>query len=434
MVKKNKTLIVASLLVLSILVVLNFISADPMINFSDGAVSITVNEDVNNFFNITVNNSYSGAVGNLTNFNVSLWGNFNFIVNSNGSDPGVVTSFSNTSTILSWINTTYLINGSTKKYFWFNATASIPGTYNITITTANMTNSYLSNLSITVNDTNVPVITLISPANGISSTTSSYNFTFNATDESSINCSLIFDGAIINTMTTVNNLGGTNGMYNSSSIITNHTWSVNCTDSFRNTGNSTTRILIITAAVAATISDEGGGGGSPSPWTTTKVLSDAEFEAGAIRELATDERVKVSISSVSHYISVTALTSTTATIEVSSTPQTAVFNIGDEKKLDVNDDGYYDIYIKLNSIISNKATITIKNINEKIYSETTTIPAEEPTTQTQITTTIPETLTSFGSWVLIIVILVVILAVIFYFFFNKKSKSYKSSYKLNRRK
>ena len=38
------------------------------------------------------------------------------------------------------------------------------------------------------------------------------------------------------------------------------------------------------------------------------------------------------------------------TSNVSSKPQQAVFNIGDEKKFEVNNDSYYDLIIRLNSI------------------------------------------------------------------------------------
>ena len=79
-------------------------------------------------------------------------GDFNFSVDTNGTDASDV-AFSNTSTVLSWTNSSgYVINGSENKSFWFNATAYTPGTYNISVTTLNVTGAFTSNISITVND------------------------------------------------------------------------------------------------------------------------------------------------------------------------------------------------------------------------------------------------------------------------------------------
>ncbi|PIY78596.1 MAG: hypothetical protein COY82_01640, partial [Parcubacteria group bacterium CG_4_10_14_0_8_um_filter_35_7] len=80
-----------------------------------------------------------------------------------------------------------------------------------------------------------------------------------------VNCSLIFDGSIINTLTSANNSGGTNGMYNSSLSVATHTWYVNCTDIAGNVGNSSTRTLIVSSAsTTTTTSSSSGGGGYPT--------------------------------------------------------------------------------------------------------------------------------------------------------------------------
>jgi len=59
------------------------------------------------------------------------------------------------------------------------------------------------------------------------------------------------------------------------------------------------------------------------------------------------------------------LTETTAKINVSSTPQQAVLEIGDEKKFDVTGDDFYDLVVKLNGIEDNKANVTITSIHEE---------------------------------------------------------------------
>jgi hypothetical protein len=121
-----------------------------------------------------------------------------------------------------------------------------------------------------------------------------------------------------------------------------------------------------------TIDDGSPGSGSgvtlTAFWTTTYAPSIQDVEKGYTRELYVKNRIKVKVNSQDHYVGIISLSSTQATINVSSNPQQAVFSIGDEKKFDVTNDGYYDVYIKLNGININgtKANLTIKTINEKV--------------------------------------------------------------------
>jgi hypothetical protein len=89
-------------------------------------------------------------------------------------------------------------------------------------------------------------------------------------------------------------------------------------------------------------------------------------------------RIRVRFNNSNHYVGVVDLTDTKATINVSSTPQQAVFYIGDSKKFDINDDGKYDIYVKLNDIKYSRASITVKLIDEEIQ-DSTIITGEENT-------------------------------------------------------
>jgi outer membrane protein assembly factor BamB len=169
----------------------------------------------------------------------------------------------------SWDRNLYQLNASNVSQLIANYTAG-----NVIFSSPAVANGYVyfgsadnktyqlnaNNISLTDNDFNSPFISLISPENLVSSTTNAYNFTFNVTDNSIVsNCSLIFDGSIINILTSVNNTGGTNSMYNSSLSVAAHTWSVNCTDSPGNVGNSSTRTLTVTSS--GTSNNHGGGGG-----------------------------------------------------------------------------------------------------------------------------------------------------------------------------
>ena len=242
---------------------LNFVSTIHLTSSNLANVNVTQYY----IYNITLNNTNVGENGNITQVNITLpsAGGFVFVANSNGTNTPFVT-FTNTSTVLSWTNTTnYLINGSANNsYFWFNASASTPGRYNISITSLNGTGAYQTNVSIRVQDTTAPIITLIAPTNGNSTINPAVNtaFTFNITDTSSdstTNCSLILNGIKINLNSSVNISGASTVFTNSSGYLVSNTWSVNCTDSDNNHGNSSTSTFsLISFQFNGTAKDENG--------------------------------------------------------------------------------------------------------------------------------------------------------------------------------
>jgi len=162
----------------SVLSITYLVLADHVITTGDGGTSESIDEDVSSLINISVNNSDSGQDANITEVNITLWGNFEFTHDTNESDVPEV-EFTNTSEVLSWLNNTdYVINGSEIKYFWFNATATTPGTYNITIATTNVSGTFETNISITVNDTTVPAVTINLPQ-AVNTTQLDVNITLN---------------------------------------------------------------------------------------------------------------------------------------------------------------------------------------------------------------------------------------------------------------
>lgn len=152
---------------------------------------------------------------------------------------------------------------------------------------------------------------------------------------------------------------------------------------FSGTGPTISGSSVVAGGSSSGDSPSGGGGSSgliASFWKKTVTVSEEEFEEGYTKELGEKQRLKIKILSGEgsgsssdnvHHVGVIKLTSTTVTINVSSTPQQATLSIGDMRKFDVTDDGYYDLYIKLNSISNNKADLTIKAISEKVTEEST---------------------------------------------------------------
>jgi len=94
--------------------------------------------------------------------------------------------------------------------------------------------------------TEPPIIALNNPSQALRTSNATINFTFTPTDNSGLytSCSLIIDGVVNATSNAIRNAvvnnitmtGFTNGTY---------LWSVNCTDIYSNTGNSTTRTLYV---------------------------------------------------------------------------------------------------------------------------------------------------------------------------------------------
>jgi len=169
------------ILVFGIILTISFVFAAHVITTSTGGTSYSANEDVGFIYNITVNNTDTANSANITRVNITIPNAiFIFLAGSNATDAGTHT-FTNTSGGLSWSNDGLVMN-LTRKNFWFNATASTPGSYNITVATTNGTGSFSSNISVTINDTTPPSsINFVSPTEDNNSNLSKSNIAVNIT-------------------------------------------------------------------------------------------------------------------------------------------------------------------------------------------------------------------------------------------------------------
>lgn len=120
------------------------------------------------------------------------------------------------------------------------------------------------------------------------------------------------------------------------------------------------------------------GGATTSFWTGgTHSISKETFEQGYTKEdMTVKSRIRVTLNEEYHYIGVVEMTQTTAKINVSSDPMQVVLEVGQDAKFDVLNDGFYDVYVKLNSILNNKANVTIQEIHEEIPEEEGVISTE----------------------------------------------------------
>mgnify|MGYP001610564709 CR=1 FL=1 len=193
---------------------------------------------------------------------------------------------------------------------------------------------------------------------------------------------------------------------------TNYSYTITCTDYAGNVGTSD---FGFKTDGCSTSSSPGGSTGSTTPtWTNTVVASTSELTSeGTTQSLAVKSRVEVKVNAQKHYVGVKELTATSATIEISSLyPVSVQLNAGQDAKVDVDKDGTYDIYVKLNGIVSGKADLLIQKISEAVVGT-----GQVSTTGTQVsgeeTPTTPETGATGGSkaWIWIVGIVIVIIAI-----------------------
>ena len=168
----------------------------------------------------------------------------------------------------------------------------------------------------------------------------------------------------------------------------------------------------------------GTGGGSSSGssfWSNTYNFNDVEFsDNGKItQELSVKNRIRLKFNNETHYIGIVDINGSSITLNVSSISQQAVLNVNDEKKFEINGDNYYDILVKLNSVMNNKANVTIVSIHETISSA-----SNNQVVNTKPSSAIRENIES--NWILLsgVVAVVIMIAGSLYFLFRKTHKSF----------
>ena len=402
------------------------VNAHTRILTSAGATAFTgINEDTNSYFNFTVNvsGSFNTTTVNVTLPNATWWKYHN---NTRGTSNGTTFSnaiFTNTSTVLSWVNATGLLSDITEnRSFWFNASVMKPGNYNLIVTTYNGTAgpSYTNTLTIAVADTTTPNVSIVFPTEGaiyrtfVNSSGFKYmNFNLTVQDQTYDVCWYsLTNGSVNYTMTNT-----TNSAYNHKNIsITNGNYNARfwCNDSANNVNG--TRDVSFTVNRALFVDDTTGDGGTigttTPTWTSTHTIDEAAFEEGFTKSLGSKERIKLKINNIEHHMGVKSLTASTVTLEIASDPVEAILSIGDTRKFDLTDDGYYDMIVTLDKIEASKADITIKSIYELVTEETEEVEeASEEAAAEQRQEEIAEgELTNLTIlWIIIIIIIVLVL-------------------------
>ncbi len=157
------------------------------------------------------------------------------------------------------------------------------------------------------------------------------------------------------------------------------------------------------------------GGGDINYYPSLEQLSD-----GYTRNLFRNYKIYFEVKRIQHLLNVDSITSSGATITISSTPQTKTLAIGEEWKVELTGDNFYDLFVTLNSITGNTASLTIKSVSEEIKS--IDVHKEGEKTEEEIT---PEVSYSKNIFWEIILIILIILAVVLVVVSVKKKKKIK---------
>lgn len=223
---------------------------------------------------------------------------------------------------------------------------------------------------------------------------------------------------------------GASATFNDADINEAGTYSVKCTatDAVGYTAEHTsteTEDFSVTYTTSGTSSGGGGGGGGSSAGPsfdvdfTTSTQGTVSIAQGSTRTFTFD-------GSTSHTVKVDKVEGETATVTLTSVPITVTLNVGESKKVDLNEDGVNDVEVTLNGITNSIADLTITKIEEgaTIVAAQEIAAAEEAAEEgpveegEEVTPEEVSTKVGLGVWITIIVILVVI--IVGYFLMKKK--------------
>ncbi|MFH1801715.1 MAG: hypothetical protein ABH804_02710 [archaeon] len=172
----------------------------------------------------------------------------------------------------------------------------------------------------------------------------------------------------ISTGGTITGTTSSQTLYVTSGISCGITYSfqVSCSDAAGNSGTSAlTSFSTSDCSVGGSLS---GDSSTTTTWTNTYSVTNEQFENGYSKLISAKERIRVNIGTKTHYVGVKSVSATGAVVEIASDPIEVKLDIGEDAKVDIDDDNYYDIYVNLIGIENNKANLLVQKIYEE-YSE-----------------------------------------------------------------
>ena len=302
-----------------------------------GGVEVGINSpDNNSHTNVNETNfncsSSSDAAYELTNISFNLWNSSGYLLRNETKN---ISGFDNVSVF----NYTFLDEGD---YLWecvaVNNNSDVGNGINFSI-------SY---------DATAPVISSLSESVTTSSGTISWT-----TDESANSSVAVSGGAWSNSSSYVTSHSVSVSSLSSS---VSYSYVVTSCDEAGNCGNDSGSFT-----TSAVVSSGGGGGGGSSIKTISVKAS--ELWEGKSESLRARDKMSFSLVSGSHSLRVESVGSDSANIVIESDPIYLSLNVGEEVKLNLSSDMYYDLLVRLNGISGGRANVSVMRIFETIFVE-----------------------------------------------------------------
>lgn len=394
--------------------VMNFVfnaTADTPGNFTFVVVTLNATGAYNsNNLTIVINDTTSpSSVTFVSPSNASTVGGSSLAINVTATDNGVIKNitiqvFNSTGSAVATANSSLNQTG-----LYNNFTDLSQGTYIVNASVWDTYNNFnFSTLTVSINSAG-PTVTITNT----STERNSISFSVSGTDSFS-------------TVTSCSITTTTGGHISGSSVI-----DLDCGNSYDITASCTNDINLTSSATStfSTLECSGGGssGGSGSSsslsWSRTYSYHTMELsDRGPLTSsLKSKERVSLKIDGSKHYVGVASLGSTSVTLEIESTPQSVSMNVGDTKKFDFNNDGYYDFMITLNSITAGAADLAMVAIHEIISSSTSSQTGSAIADQPGETAS-GETQRTGSMWLYVLIIALVLVVALGYMFMRSKRK------------
>jgi hypothetical protein len=201
-----------------------------------------------------------------------------------------------------------------------------------------------------------------------------------------------------------------------------YSYTVSCYDFMGLLGN-------ITQSFTTSSCDSGNSGGSTTG-ATTSVPQIIDLSNGYVKSMTVNDELKFNVQNQQHSVFVQSLIGDKLVLKIKSDPQIATFYPGDEKKFEITNDSYYDIYIKFNNIKNGYANLTLRTIHEAMSGVAPTVPQSNVTANSNITSESPQATSATAtsskkSWIFFgLAVVIIIVGVIVYLRKIKRDRYY----------
>ncbi|MDD5740816.1 MAG: hypothetical protein PHH54_02420, partial [Candidatus Nanoarchaeia archaeon] len=296
------------------------------------------------YYRAYVNDTLGDAVSNANVTAYNRTGDYNFNLTTN------VSGWTSQTEIIDYVNTGSRSYYSPYTIFAINSSYQIINhNYNATYNKNNLKDMFsLDNITLQV--------TINSPT---ATTYTTSSILFNATLNENGTCLFSVDSGATNyTISTSDNL---NFNYTKSLGDGSYTAKFYCNDTFGNRNDTSNVSFSVDTYISSVTSSSNGG-------LPTYTINEESLSDGYTRSLGENWKLNFNVNNKSHELKVESIDDEgkTTLIIISSEKQEKLMSVGEEWKINLDNESYYDFYVKLNNITSNRASLTLKSINELI--------------------------------------------------------------------